>query len=98
MVAEESGYESEIILDRELYAFEASPYLEKLSQIADNHQIVMLVGHNPGLEELLETFTGEYQPLPTAALAQVNLPISRWSDLDEEIEGKLVNLWRPKEL
>jgi phosphohistidine phosphatase len=63
----------------------------------------MVVGHNPGLEELLQELTGEYLPLPTAALAQVNLPLSRWSDINTDLEaagiqGKLVNLWSPKDL
>jgi hypothetical protein len=36
--------------------------------------------------------------MPTAALAQVNLPIEQWTELDEEVKGKLVNVWRPKDL
>ncbi len=98
LVAEESGYEGEIQLERDLYAFEPAAYLEELARIEDHYQIVLIVGHNPGLEELLEQFTGEYLHLPTAALAQVNLPVESWSDLDEETQGQLANLWRPKEL
>jgi hypothetical protein len=36
--------------------------------------------------------------LPTAALAQVALPIERWQELSEEVEGKLVHLWEPRDL
>jgi phosphohistidine phosphatase len=98
LVAEESGYDGEIQFDRDLYAFEAAAYLEKLAQIGDQVQIVLLVGHNPGLEELLEQFTGEYLRMPTAALAQVNLSVSSWSDIDEDTQVQLANVWRPKEL
>lgn len=98
LVAEESGYEGEIQLERDLYAFEPAAYMEELAQIEDHYQIVMIVGHNPGLEELVEQLTGEFARLPTAALAQVNLPVSSWSDLDEETKGMLANLWRPKEI
>ena len=73
-------------------------YLEKLTSISDHIQIVLLVGHNPGLEELLDELTGEYLSMPTAALAHINLLIDSWSDLDDETKGQLVNLWRPKEL
>lgn len=97
-VVEESGYDGEVEVDRDLYAFEASAYLEKLTALADHIQIVLIVGHNPGLEELVEQLTGEFVPLPTAALAQVNLPINSWIDLDEDGQGVLVNLWKPKEL
>ena len=56
----------------------------------------MVVGHNPGLEQLLEELTGEYQPLPTAALAQVTMPIQNWAELSNNREGKLVDIWRPR--
>lgn len=98
MVAEESGYEGEIQLERDLYAFEPTAYLEELAQIEDHFQTILIVGHNPGLEELVEQLTGEFARLPTAALAQVSLPVESWSDLDEETQGQLSNLWRPKEL
>ena len=58
----------------------------------------MIVGHNPGLEELVTQLTGEQQDLPTAALAQIGLPIDRWRDLKMSTRGRLLDLWRPKEL
>ncbi len=58
----------------------------------------MLVGHNPAMEELVEALTGEYLPMPTAALAQIELPIDHWSKLAKRRSGRLVNLWRPKEI
>lgn len=98
IVVEESGFEGDLRLDRDLYSFDAEAYLEALTEVDDIYERAMVVGHNPGLEELLEILTGEYQRLPTAALAQVELPIPSWADLDEETQGELVNLWRPKEL
>lgn len=96
LVAEEAGYEGEIILLRDLYAAGPEAFIEALAEVEDAHQCVMVVGHNPGLEELLEALTGEYQPMPTAALAQVDLPIAGWSELDGEVEGKLSGFWSPK--
>ena len=58
----------------------------------------MIVGHNPGLEKLVEQLTGEWQDMPTAALAQIDLPIDQWRDLTLSTRGTLVDLWRPKEL
>ena len=58
----------------------------------------MVVGHNPGLEELLEMLAGEPERLTTAALAQVRLSIEKWSDLGEESEAQLVNVWRARQL
>lgn len=103
LVAKESHYEGEITFLRELYAAEPEAYLDALAKMGGDAACVMVVGHNPGLEELLQELTGEYQPLPTAALAQVSLPLRRWSDIHTDfetagIQGKLVNLWSPKDL
>jgi len=98
LVSEHSGCEGPLRLERDLYAAGGEAYLEALAKLPDEYQRVLLVGHNPGLEELLEALCGEYQRLPTAALAQVSLPIERWRDLSDDTQGALVNLWRPKEL
>lgn len=97
LVAEACGYEGEIRLEEDLYLAEADAYLDVLREAPEECQSVMVVGHNPGLEELLETLTGGAEALPTAALAQVTLPIARWQDLDGDIEGELVGLWLPRE-
>ncbi len=98
LALEACGYEGQIEFREELYAFEAEPYLHALRAAPDDCQCVLLVGHNPAMEELIEALAGEYQPMPTAAVAQIELPIERWRDLANSREGKLLNLWRPKEI
>jgi phosphohistidine phosphatase len=97
LVAEESGYEGDIQYSRELYAAGPEAYVESLTELPDKYDRVMVVGHNPGLEQLLEELTGEYHSLPTAALAQVSIPIQCWIELSNMADGKLVNIWRPRE-
>jgi len=98
LVVEESLFDGEIEYREDLYAFEPEPFLQALAGLSDHYQRVMVAGHNPALEELLEELTGEYLPLPTAALAQVSLAIEHWSEIESGGNGKLVDLWRPKEL
>lgn len=98
LLAEASGYEGEIKLAETLYLAGPEAYLDVLRQTPEVCQSVMVIGHNPGLEELIEALTGETESLSTAALAQVRLPIAHWSELSEDIEGELVNVWRPREL
>ncbi len=98
LVSEACGYEGELQLERELYAADPEAYLDKLQLLPEANNCVMVVGHNPGLEELLEHFTGEWQRLPTAALAQLKLRLDVWEKLDEDTRGKLVNLWLPRQL
>ena len=97
-VAQASGYEQEIQSTRSFYHADPEAYLDVLRQLDDSLERVMVVGHNPGMEELLEGLTGVWEQLPTAALAQVSLSINHWRELDEETTGELVNLWLPKEL
>ena len=98
LVANACAYLGKIKQTRKLYLAEPQAYIEVLRQVAEEHARVLVVGHNPGLEALIEALTGEAMAMPTAALAQVELSLERWSDLDTDIDCKLVNLWRPKDL
>lgn len=97
-VAESSGYAGKVHYTRRLYHANPDSYLEVLNDLDDAHQRVMVVGHNPGVEELVELLTGLWERMPTAALAQLSLPIERWHQLDEDVEAELVALWQPREL
>jgi len=92
----------QLLLDPRLYHAGPTDILAALRSVieqnVENVATVMIVGHNPGLEELIARLTGEREDLPTCALAQIALPIDRWSDLDISTRGTLVGLWRPKDL
>lgn len=83
---------------RELYLARPQDYAVLLRGVADEQERVLVVGHNPALEEFLEALTGVRETLPTAALALVELPVERWEQLDLDGTGRLVRLWRPREL
>ncbi len=98
-VCESSGYRGETVLASELYLANPATYLKSLARLSEQIARVLVVGHNPGLEELLETLVGSYEPLTTAALAHVQLPnLSHWSEIDASTRGILVKLWQPLEL
>ena len=98
-VAQAARYAGEILLDRRLYIASSPGILAVLRTVREaNAGTVLIVGHNPGLEELVAQLTGEPQDLPTAALAQIGLPIDRWRDLKVSTRGTLLGLWRAKEL
>ncbi len=93
---EAAGFPGEIEFRPELYLAAPQNYIEALKEVGDSANRVMIVGHNPGLEELLTKLVGHFEHLPTAALAEVELPIDDWKDLSLETPGKLRHLWRPK--
>jgi phosphohistidine phosphatase len=98
LVAKACAYAGEIKQTRKLYLAEPQDYVEVLRQVVEKHARVLVVGHNPGLEALIETLTGEAMAMPTAALAQVELSLKRWSDLETDTACKLVKVWQPKGL
>jgi phosphohistidine phosphatase len=97
-VVEAARYGGEILLERRLYMAGPADILSLLRTVGGKAETVMIVGHNPGLEELVAQLTGDWQDLPTAALAQIVLPIDQWRDLKLSTRGTLVGHWRPKEL
>lgn len=97
-VAKACGYEEEILIDPTLYDSGHSQYLNALRNQEDRYDIIMLVGHNPISEHLVEVLTGEIVTMPTCAIACIRLPIRSWRQIIVKTKGELLNLWRPKEL
>ena len=97
-VIQGSSYRGESRISGELYEANAQGLRDFLSHLPESANRILLVGHNPGLEELLEPLVGVYTPLSTAAVARVELPIDSWRDLTQETRGNLVNVWQPREL
>jgi phosphohistidine phosphatase len=91
-------YAGKIQEARALYLADPDAYIRVLRAVPDKYPRVMVVGHNPGLEDFVTQLTGLTTPLPTAALAQVELAITHWRELGEETNGQLVGVWRPREL
>lgn len=98
LVAESCGYTGVIRRTGTLYHGSLHDFTKALNEVDDDCDRVMIVGHNPGFEELLKTLTGREERLPTAALARVNLPIASWNELTLNTRGTLESVWRPKEM
>lgn len=93
-----AGFAGPVRRERALYLAEPDGILEILRTVDDGVSTVLVVGHNPGLEELVEMLTGRSEHLPTAALARVRLPVTRWASVATGTRGSLVGFWRPKDL
>ena len=95
--ARSAGYEGDIVETGALYFTGVEGHLESLAQVSDVHQRIMIVGHNPNLENLVQELTGEEVVLPTAALAGIELEVDSWSAIADS-SGKLQFLLLPREL
>ncbi|MDE0012906.1 MAG: histidine phosphatase family protein [Candidatus Poribacteria bacterium] len=97
-VVKASGYAGKVKKLDALYDTVLGAYFKTLQVQPEKYQSVMVVGHNPTMEQLVEHLTGHIKLMPTAALAHIELPIERWETLDLYTKATLVNLWTPKTL
>jgi len=82
----------------ELYLASADTYIEVLRRQPSAYERILIVGHNPGLEELVLLLTGTSLALPTAALVQVEFETDSWFEMPNNGRGKLVAHWDPRDL
>jgi phosphohistidine phosphatase len=90
--------------ERELYGATAQALLERLRSVPDGVAEVMLIGHNPALEQLARELAGPSraraqlgEKFPTAALATLELAGSSWRDLGPG-GAELISVVRPRDL
>ena len=69
--------------ERALYAAVPTHLFEFVRTLSDRDQSVMLVGHNPSLEQLTAMLCGQSQMYPTAALGTIDLAIQRWDEASQ---------------
>ncbi len=89
--------ETEIRIEHGLYAAGSAQLLARLREVPPGVASVLMVGHNPGLEDLASRLDadGSLVRLPTAALATFDVP-SAWSSLREG-SCRLVARYAPRE-
>jgi phosphohistidine phosphatase len=66
-------------VDDRVYAASDRELLALVRELPDRMVTVVMVGHNPGLEDLVSLITGESIRMPTSALAVVTVSGSWWT-------------------
>ncbi|MGI0048396.1 MAG: SixA phosphatase family protein, partial [Nitrososphaera sp.] len=64
-VVESSGYAGKIDLNPSLYSADPEAYLKALRRVRDEFNMVLIVGHNPALENLVSMLTSKSESMPT---------------------------------
>jgi phosphohistidine phosphatase len=97
--ADAAGYRARLTLSSRLYHATPDTAIEVLRAIASTTaRRVMIVGHNPGLEDLVAQLTGAHLGLSTATLVHLELPIERWADIELSGAGTVLESWHPDEM
>jgi phosphohistidine phosphatase len=67
-----------------LYGASVASMVNRLRQVDDAVTSVLLIGHNPDISELAQVLASsevEVPDFPTAALAELLVPVASWADL-----------------
>ena len=69
--------------------YEAGPLRlwELISEIDEDVSAVLVVGHNPGMEELLTILTGRNEQMATGTLAKIDLDVDQWRNVLQDKVG-----------
>jgi phosphohistidine phosphatase len=103
-VCDEMGIgQNQIKWDSRIYHAAAGSLLNVLNDCPDHAQRVLIAGHNPGLEILLQNLCNhdipmpdDYKLMPTGAVAALEI-LSDWKNLEGGL-ARLVSLTRPRSL
>ena len=87
----------EVRYEERIYEASLRDLVQVVSEIPDDKDVAILIGHNPGFEELLAYFTGEGRRMATCALGKIKFEVESWKDIKEE-QGTLAWFVTPKEL
>lgn len=105
----EAGYGSELapVWDKRVYLASAGSLLDVVHELPAQAGTALLIGHNPGLEDLILTLIPDHagdalrdsveEKFPTAAIAEMTFDVADWSAIRAE-SGTLIRFTRPRDL
>jgi phosphohistidine phosphatase len=83
--------------DERIYDASSAQLLEIVHKADTSIGRLLMVGHNPGFEQLASSLTGAPVDMPTGSLAEIEFPVDSWKEV-EPGNGKLVRFLKPKDL
>ena len=79
-VSKERTFSGELRFDRRIYLASPAMLLDVVQELPDEVETAMLVGHNPGMEDLVELLCNGNVRMPTAAIASLRLYADSWTE------------------
>jgi phosphohistidine phosphatase len=87
---------TDVNYDQRIYEASRQQLFKVLAEIEQDKSSVLLVGHNPGLEELLQHLTGRFESMATGTLTKIDFEAEDW--IDGKTKGHLDWLVKPAAL
>ena len=95
LASEAGGWDSEIVLDPNLYGTGADAAVQAASTAPDVQRL-MLVGHQPTWSILVSVLSGEKVDMKTGTVAVLEFDIGEWKLLPS-IQGKVAAVYQPRD-
>lgn len=105
--AQTSQLNVQVIWDRRIYLASSDTLLDLIREQEGDPEAILMVGHNPGLEDLIFDLVPDdtssplrdivEEKFPTATFAVLKLDIDSWADAQEGC-ARLDHLMRPRDL
>lgn len=96
-IVDAGGLTARLEFNDSIYGATSGELTRLIRRLPDAVNCALMVGHNPGFEEVVSRLTGSDERMPTAALACIEFQIDHWNDL-EDGAGRLIWLLTPKKL
>jgi phosphohistidine phosphatase len=110
LIKDAAGVSSKVKFEETLYLAELRHLIERLKWLDDELRSTMLIGHNPGMEQLANALARSpanaaeeklhrrmREKFSTCALAVIKLPVTTWREVKPGI-GTLADFMRPRDL
>jgi phosphohistidine phosphatase len=81
-----------------LYHAPPAILIESIEQVSSQHNCLLLVAHNPGLESLVSSLGETFSAMPTAAIAWFEFESETWQLSPRPSNFRLIQIACPKEL
>ncbi|MCK5294778.1 MAG: histidine phosphatase family protein, partial [Arcobacteraceae bacterium] len=82
IIANEIGFSKSIIYDENIYEAGVDELDNIISKVDDKNDILFLVGHNPSLNMLVDSYINFYENIPTCGIVVIEFDCDSWRDIN----------------
>jgi len=97
IIANTVKYDKKIIYRDNIYEADSTTLHSILNSLDNKYTIVFLVGHNPGLNLLVDSYVGFNENIPTCGVVELEIKCDKWKNISAK-NIKLLSFKYPKGL
>ncbi len=98
LVAKGADYRDEIEVEESLYFSGTDAYIRVIQRQSEYVERLMIVGHNPDIEDLYGRLSGDSIHYSTCTLSIIEFELDSWRSFRLNSACKVLEFWSPKEV